>query len=316
MKVLSLLPSATEIVYALSAEDVLCGVSCDCDHPEDASRKPVVSARVLPTSDESSPSGIDAMVRNQLAASGSIYTLDRSLIQALRPDVILARDLCRVCAVPSGDVDDALEVIGCRADVVSLDPHSLEDVLESIRQVGRALDRRVRAEELVASLRDRLERVRRATGEARPRRLVAVEWQEPLFVGGHWIPEMVEIAGGVDVLGRPAAPSRTVEWSEVVDASPEAVVFMPCGYDLDGAVTQLRELFDVDELRATPAAQEGNVFVVDSSSYFSRPGPRLVDGVEILAGILHPQLFVPPDPSKALRASEKKGRIVTSPLQG
>ena len=314
MKVLSLLPSATEIVYALGAGDALCGVSCDCDYPADVSSKPVVSSRRLPISDDTPQGAINEMVRQQLTVSDSIYTLDRPLIQALRPEVILAQDLCRVCAVPSGHVQEALDVIGCSADVLSLDPHRLGDVLANILEVGSALGFSERAEDLVTALGDRIEGVRRATADATRRRVVALEWQDPPFIGGHWVPEMIEIAGGRDFLGHPGARSRTLEWAEVAAASPDVIIYMPCGYGLEEAADQLTGLFAAKELRTTPAAQNGNVFVTDSSAYFSRSGPRLIDGVEILAGILHPQLVPPPDATKALRVSAQEAEIVTAAL--
>ena len=303
MKVLSLLPSATEIVYALEAQDSLCGVSCDCDYPEGVTTKPVVSAKVLPITPTTSPGEIDQLVRDQLEVSDSIYSLDRSLIQQLHPDVILAQDLCRVCAVPSGHVEEALDVIGCTAEVLSLDPHSLDEVLEGILTVGSALGVSDRAESFVAHLRSRLDRVRSLTGDAARRRVVALEWQEPPFNSGHWIPEMIELAGGTDLLGAPGARSRTLTWSEVEAVTPDVIVFMPCGYDLEDAVGQIPALFAIEEFRRTPAAVNGNVFVTDSSSYFSRSGPRLIDGVEILAGLLHPERFSPPPSSKALRVT-------------
>ncbi|MGH2807819.1 MAG: cobalamin-binding protein [Actinomycetota bacterium] len=306
VRVVSLLPSATEIVFAIGAEDVLCGVSCDCDYPAGVTTKPVVSATTLPITETSSPGAIDAMVREQLAESDSIYTLDRSLIRSLQPDVILAQDLCRVCAVPSGDVEEALDVIGCRADVLSLDPNSLTDVLHNIVHVGVAVGREERAREVVDSLRARLDGVRRATEAASPRpRVVTIEWHDPLFNGGHWIPEMVAIAGGDDMLGAPGARSRTVEWTEVVAADPDVIVFMPCGYDLEGAIAQVPLLLESEGFRGTRAAHSGDVFVADSSAYFSRSGPRLVDGVEILAGILHPDLVVPPDATRARRVGAR-----------
>ncbi len=301
MKVLSLLPSATEIVFAVGAQDSLCGVSCDCDYPQAVASKPVVSAKVLPITAATSPGEIDRLVRDQLQVNDSIYSLDRELIQKLRPDLILAQDLCRVCAVPSGDVAEALDYIGCSAQVLSLDPHSLDDVLEGILAVGRALGVGGRAEAVVSELQARLERVRNAVAEASPRRVVSLEWQDPPFNGGHWVPEMTELAGGTDLLGAPGARSRTLTWHEIEAVAPDVIVYMPCGYDLAGAVEQSSALLEVEEFVRTPAALNGDVFVTDSSAYFSRSGPRLIDGVEILTGILHPNLFPAPDATKALR---------------
>lgn len=314
MNVVSLLPSATEIVYALGAEDSLCGVSCDCDYPDEVASKPVVSATMLPITSTTPPGEIDRLVRDGLQVSDSIYSLDRSLIQQLRPDVILAQDLCRVCAVPSGHVEEALDVIGCTADVLSLDPHSLDDVLQGILDVGRALGVTGRAESLVARLRSRLETVCALTNAVPRKRVVALEWQDPPFNGGHWIPEMIALAGGTDLLGAPRARSRTLTWSEVEAARPDVIVYMPCGYGLEDAVGQIPALYAIEEFGRTPAAVTENVFVTDSSAYFSRSGPRLIDGVEILAGLLHPEHFSPPPPSKALRVTVTGTRLETSAL--
>ncbi|HEX2195578.1 MAG TPA: cobalamin-binding protein [Actinomycetota bacterium] len=288
MRVVSLLPSATEIVYALGAQDDLVGVSCDCDHPAVVADKPVVSRTALEISSGSSPGDVDRMVRERLETADSIYSVDRELVQRLRPDVILAQDLCRVCAVPSGDVEEALSALGCTAEVVSLDPRTLDDVIDSIATVGAALGVPERAAAVVAGLRARLDRVRDAVrGKPRPR-VVVLEWADPPFAGGHWIPDMVEIAGGCDVLAEPGQTSRTVTWAEIAEAAPDALVYAPCGYDLDEARAQLPALLEVDAFRNLPPVRSGAVCAVDSSAYFSRPGPRLVDGVEILAGLLHP----------------------------
>lgn len=291
---------------------MLIGVSCDCDYPEEVSTKPVVSAKVLPISETTTPSEIDRLVRDQLQVSDSIYSLDKALIQQLRPDVILAQDLCRVCAVPSGHVEEALDVIGCYSEVLSLDPHTLEEVLGSVSRVGDALGVTERAEAFVAGLRARLASIRSLVGGAAPRRVVALEWQDPPFSGGHWVPEMIEAAGGVDPLGIPGGRSRTLTWSEITAASPDVLVYMPCGYDLAGAVAHLPELFNIPELRNLPAVVRGELFVTDSSAYFSRSGPRLIDGVEILGGLLHPSRVPPPPPTRALRVTLRDGQVETA----
>jgi len=312
MRVLSLLPSATEIVYALDAQGFLCGVSCARDYPEEVLTKPVVSAKLLPISSTTSPAEIDRLVRDQFHATDSIYSLDRALIQRLRPDVILAQDLCRVCAVPSGHVEEALDVIGCTAEVLSLDPHNLEEVLESILRVGTVLGVPMRPESLVSLLRARVEQISALLDDVVPKRVVALEWQDPPFNGGHRVPDMIEAAGGLDLLGIPGGRSRMLNWSEIEAASPDVMIFMPCGYGLTGAVAKLRELFDIDEFRNLPAVENGQVFVTDSSSYFSRSGPRLIDGVEILAGLLHSSRLSPPPPTRALRLTLRDGVIETS----
>lgn len=303
MKIVSLLPSATEIAYVLGLGDQLVGVSCDCDYPPEAAGKPVVSVSALDTDAESSPAEVDAKVRESVAASESIYRLDRALIHRLQPDLILAQDLCRVCAVPSGHVTEALEQLGCAAEVVSLDPHSLGEVIAGIAQVAQTTGVAERGQRLVARLRARVEAVVARTSALDTVSTLALEWADPPFSGGHWIPEMVRLAGGRDVLGVERAPSRTCTWNEVAGAEPEAIVFMPCGYGLEEAVSQAYRLKEIPEFASTPAARGDRVYAVDGSAYFSRPGPRLVDGLEILAWILHPDRFPVPPAGRVRRIS-------------
>jgi len=296
MKILSLLPSATEIVYALGLEDQLVGVTCECDFPPEAAAKPVMSRTVLPIDDAAPPAEIDRMVADQVAEGTPLYTIDAEAVARTQPDLILAQDLCRVCAVPSGQVEDALATIGCRADVLSLDPSTLDEILEGIAEVGRRTDHEAEAREVVGGLRARVAAVEAAT-RALPRpRTLTLEWLDPPFVGGHWVPEMVDRAGGL-VLGAEAGqPSRRVGWDEVAGARPEVVVFIPCGYGLAQALEQGRELLTVPEVAASPAGRGGRILAADASSYFSRPGPRIVSGLEALAWALHPDALPPPPP--------------------
>jgi iron complex transport system substrate-binding protein len=299
MRIVSLLPSATEIVYALGLEEHLVGVSCDCDYPEGAASKPVVSHSALATDDNSTPASIDEEVRASMSAAEPLYRLDRDLVRDLQPDLILAQDLCRVCAVPSGHVTEALATIGCSSEVLSLDPHGLFEVIDDIDAVARVTSSGLGGERLGRSLRDRIEAVRSATALLEPVSVLSLEWADPPFTGGHWIPEMVSLAGGREVLGVAGAPSRSSTWTEIARAEPEMVVFMPCGFGPDEALQQASDLFDQPEFAALPAARNGRVMAVDGSSYFSRPGPRLVDGLEILAWAIHPDLFPEPPPGRA-----------------
>ncbi|MFL5797166.1 MAG: cobalamin-binding protein [Actinomycetota bacterium] len=294
MKIVSLLPSATEIVYALGLGDDLLAVTDECDYPEDATKKPVVSRSALPSGRPLSAREIDDVVRERMDQQQPLYLLDRALIQRIQPDVILAQDLCRVCAVPSGDVQEALADLGIEAEVLSLDPNTLDEVIESVAVVGRALGREERAQEVAAGLRARVEAVRRTALRLPSIRVLALEWSDPPFSGGHWVPDMVEIAGGTNLLSAKGEPSRTVTWRQIADATPEVVVFMPCGYYLEEAEDEAARLYANPDFAATPAAREGGVFAVDASSYFSRPGPRIVDGLEILAWAIHPDAY--PDP--------------------
>jgi iron complex transport system substrate-binding protein len=284
MKIVSLLPSATEIVFALGIGDQLAGVSFECDYPEAARRVPVVSGTALHTGGSLSAAEIDAEVNALVATGEAIYRLDNAKIRDIRPDLILAQDLCRVCAVPSGAVEEALEVIGCEAEVVSLDPARLDDVIECIGQVARATGTESRADDLMSRLRHRVELVRRrVTGGPRPRVFV-LEWPDPPFNSGHWVPDMVAAAGGEAVLAKAGQPSRRMTWDEIRAETIDLTVFSPCGYDLDGAVGQAGAFLGRPELSGL-----GRIVAVNANAFFSRPGPRIVDGVELLAELLHPE---------------------------
>lgn len=284
MRIVSLLPAATEIVFALGLGDQLEGRSFECDHPAAATTVPVVSGTALPVDAGLTAREIDDAVSARVAAGESISTLDAERIRAIRPDVILAQDLCAVCAVPSGAVTDALEVLGCRAEVVSLDPTGLDDVIAGIGHVGAATGREAAADALMRDLRARVDAVRDAVRDANRPRVFPLEWADPPFNGGHWVPDMLDAAGCVPVLSPSGARSRRVEWSEIAGAAPDAVVFMPCGFGLAGAVEQSASFRDRIEVAA------GALWAVDANAYFSRPGPRVVEGVELIASMFHPDL--------------------------
>jgi len=285
VRILSLLPSATEIVFALGLGDHLVGVTHECDWPAQATSKRAVTASALVPG--TSPSEVDRRVSESLAGGAPIYRLDVTAVRDLRPDLILSQDLCAVCAVPSQQVDRALDALGCAAQVVSLDPSSLDDVLDCVRQVGEATGTEDRAQVLVDGLRHRLCEVDRAVaGRPRPR-VFALEWSDPPFNGGHWVPDMVERAGAEPVLASRGTPSVRIEWDAIAAAAPDVVIFMPCGYGLREAVEEARTI------TGRPELQNAALVAVDASSYFSRPGPRLVDGVEVLAAALHPGSLTP-----------------------
>ncbi|MFN2545299.1 MAG: cobalamin-binding protein [Actinomycetota bacterium] len=300
MKIISLLPSATEIVFALGLGESLEGVTHECDYPAEATEKPIVSRPALPPGPLSSRE-IDAAVRERMDAKDPLYVLDRALIQRVQPDVILTQDLCRVCAVPTGQVEAALADLGVDSKVLSLDPNTLEEIFLSVEAVGKLLDRRDAAKEITEGLRARVEAMKKAALRLPTIRVLAQEWLDPPFAGGHWIPEMIELAGGTNLLAEKGEPSRQVSWREIRDATPEVVLFMPCGYYLDEAEEEAKRLFDNPEFADTPAAREGNVFAVDATSYFSRPGPRIVDGLEILAWAVHPEAYPEPPADTIVR---------------
>jgi len=293
MRVVSLLPSATEIVYALGCADQLVGVTFECDEPPAARREKSVVVGGLDTAGMT-PAEIDASVRRRLAAGEDLYTLSEGALAALEPDVILTQDLCRVCALPSGTVDAALSHLGCRADVVALDPYTLDEVLATITTVGRHLGVAGRAEEVVAGLRARLADVAaRVAGRPRPR-VAVVEWVDPPFPAAHWVPDQVAAAGGEPVACLPGQRSVPVDWDFFSAAAPDVLVVAPCGFGLAGAVEQAATVAEALPGRA--------VWAIDGDAVIVRPGPRLVDGVEALAALLHPDAGEGP-PGAAVRVA-------------
>ncbi|HEY2551120.1 MAG TPA: cobalamin-binding protein [Streptosporangiaceae bacterium] len=279
MRLVSLLPSATEIVYALGLDDDLVGVTFECDEPANARLDKTVVVGGRDTSGMT-PGQIDEYVRAKTAGGEDLYTLHAEALAQLSPDLILTQDLCRVCALPSGQVSQALDFLGCQADVLSLDPYSLDEVLGTILAVGRRAGAADRAEHLVTSLRDRLARTA-ALVDGRPRpRVAVVEWVDPPFTAGHWIPDLVLTAGGEPVAASLGTPSEPISWAAVAATQPDLIIVAPCGYHLAGAVEQAR--------MASTALPGVPVWAIDADGLVVRPGPRLVDGVEAIAAILHP----------------------------
>ncbi len=299
MKIVSLLPSATEIVFALGLGDALEAVTFECDYPPEARAKPVVSTTALPEDRPLSAREIDDEVTAKLTQGEAIYRLDAAQLAAINPDLILTQDLCRVCAVPTGDVEAALDVIGCHAEVVSLDPTTLDDVIACIGTVGDATGTDARAQTLMTQLRERIAAVRAAVAGREQPRTFALEWSDPPFSGGHWVPDMITAAGGQPLLAASGEPSRRLRWEEIAATKPEVVVFMPCGYGLDQASTEGQALREVPAL-----ATATKIYAVNADGCFSRPGPRIVDGVEAIASVLHSDAVPasPPGISRTLKA--------------
>src|SRR3954468_8046990 len=286
MRIVSLLPSTTEILFDLGAGDDVVGVTFECDHPAEARSRTIVSTSAMPQG--LAPADIDAYVAEALSRGEDLYHLDQGALAGLDADLVVTQDLCAVCAVDVSVVDDALAHLGCRAEVLTIDPHTMEEVLGSVHTLGKATGTEAAADRLVSALRRRLDYVvRRTDGRARPRTLV-LEWTDPPFAPGHWVPEMVHLGGGISVLGAAGTPSARVTWDDVRDADPEVVVCAPCGYGLDQS-TSLAE--DLVRSGALPVGVP--VWAVDANASFARPGPRLVDGVEALASILHPTAVEP-----------------------
>jgi iron complex transport system substrate-binding protein len=288
VRIASLLPSASEIAAALGRADELVAVTIECDAAL-RERVPVVVDTVLPAGLE--PGAIDAIVRDRAARGLPMYELDKAALAALTPDVILTQDLCRVCALPAGTVADALDAIGCHADVLTLDPHSVDDVLASIVAIGERIG--APGEPLVSGLRARLDAVEAAVGRSPRPRVLVLEWTDPPFLAGHWVPELVRRAGGEPVGGVDGGRSVAAGWEEITALPADVVLVAPCGYGLDEAAAQAAAVRD----RLAGA----DVLAIDADSYVVRPGPRLVDGIEAIAWALHPDAVPAPPPGRIRR---------------
>lgn len=287
MRIASLLSSATEIVYGLGLEERLVGVSHECDFPPEVLAKPRVSRTRADLSGLTSGQ-IDVSVRETTIRYGSVYELDHRLLRELRPDLVLTQELCEVCAVPSSLARDAAGLLGGEVDVLTLDVHDTQDLFRCIEAVGKATGVPERAARYVTQLRDRIEVVRNKVARNPRPTVLALEWLEPPFVPGHWVPEMVDLAGGTLLKGDANAPSRTASWSELEGMDPDVLLIMPCGFDLERTRAEAYRYSGPLVSTGRRAIAGGRAYVVDGSSYFSRSGPRIVDGIEILAALFHP----------------------------
>ncbi len=287
MRIVSLLPAATEMICCLGLEEQLVGVTHECDFPESVRRLPHVTRTRLPADLPSEQ--IDRMVRDQLTSSGSLYSLDTSLLRSLRPDLIVTQTLCSVCAVSEIDVRDAVCSMPGSAEILNLQPQTLSELFDALKQLAQITGTESAADRAIRQLSERVRRVaeRTAAIEERPRTLL-LEWVHPPFSGGHWNPELVRLAGGTEGFSRDGQPSRRLAWSEIVAWRPEVVVVACCGFDVKRTRQDLPRLQSVSGWPDLPAVRNGRVCVVDGSCYFSRPGPRLVDSLEILAHAVHP----------------------------
>ena len=291
MRIVSLLPSATEIVYSLGAQDRLFGVTYACDFPPSAMGKPIVVRSRIQAASTSSGE-IDGAVKESISANEPIFSIDMDAMAEAQPDLILTQGLCEVCAVPSTQVDEAVERLAVKPQILSLDPHSLSDLLNDIVKVGEAIGEGTKAKELVGSLELRRDRVASTAAAAETKPTVAcLEWLDPLMTAGHWVPEMVNLAGGKDCFGTKGQPSFKIDWSQILEAQPAVIVAMPCGFDVRRGISEIPLLTDHEGWNSLPAAMSDSLFVVDGGAYFSRSGPRLLDGLELMAEILHPELF-------------------------
>lgn len=299
MRIVSLLPSTTEILFQLGLGDHVVGVTFECDFPPAARSKRIVSTSALPAptvENSLTPAEIDAVVKQRMAAGEDLYRLDRDALADLDPTLILTQDLCAVCAVDVSEVDDALAHLGCRAEVLTLDPMTLDQVIASVATIGAMTGTAAEADAIVEQCRARLAAVAAAVEGARRRPTLVLEWTDPAFTSGHWVPDMVSAAGGDALLGRPGEKSVGVEWSTITDCGAEVVLIAPCGFRLEGAATQGAPL-----LAAGVLPRGAEVWAVDADALVVRPSPRVVEGVELFASILYPDRLGTPDPATSRR---------------
>jgi iron complex transport system substrate-binding protein len=304
-RIVSFLPSATEMVYALGLGDSLVGVTHECDYPAEAKTKPVVVRNALPI-ETMSQSEIDRAVAERLQNGSSLYQIDEQLLCELAPDLILTQNLCQVCAPSGNEVSQVLKTLPQTPEILWLSPQTLNEIFDNVHELGKATQRSTQAIDLIDSSRARLDKLRAVTTALSHRpRVFCMEWLDPVYATGHWVPELASLAGGEDRLGRNGANSVRVSWQEIADWAPEILVIMPCGYNLQQTMKQVWSVFGPYGASSSsslffelPAVRAGRVFAVDANAYFARPGPRVVEGAELLAHLFHPGLFpVAPDAS-------------------
>ncbi len=306
MRIVSLLPSATDIVCSLGLQDSLVGRTHECDWPPGIEQVPVMTSDALATHEMTSREIHDA-IGGAVHSGSSIYHLDGDALEQAKPDLVITQELCEVCAVSYSEVKEAARLMDADTKIVSLEPRSIDDILGHVGLIGELTGHEESAKRVVDDARARLTQVREATKDLPRPRVVSIEWLDPIFAAGHWVPEQVEIAGGEELLGPRGAPSPEIPWDAVLQACPEVLVLMPCGMPIDRTLGEIEALTSRKGWSELPAVTADRVFVVDASAYFNRPGPRVVRGVEILAHLLHPQakLKAPPPVSKDAQEIEK-----------
>ncbi len=289
-RIVSLLPSSTEICFALGLGDRVVGISHECDFPPGVRGRAVLTAPKIDPS--ASSTEIDRQVRELVSDGLSVYRIDEQRLQALRPDLVITQDACEVCAVSLEEVKEATRrLLGADVEVLSLSPMTLDDVLADILRVGRATETETSANELVAGLRARLDALRQQTSRLPKPRVLVLEWLDPPMVAGHWTPELIRIAGGDPILGHDGTPTGPVGWDRIIEGRPDVLLVIPCGFRIEQSLEEMAQLVDRPGFATIPAVRHGRVTIVDGNSFFNRPGPRLVDSAEIAAVAIHPEQF-------------------------
>ena len=303
-RIVSFLPSATEMACALGLNDQLVGITHECDYPPSVKEKPIVVSSAISMA-TMTQAEIDKTVSERMRNGQSLYQVDEKLLQELAPDLILTQDLCQVCAPSGNEVTQALSALPSKPEILWLTPKSLEQISDNLREIGKATGTLKKAEALIASSRGTLDQIAEKARAASSRpRVFCMEWLDPVYCSGHWVPEMVTIAGGIDHLGREGSDSVRVSWEDVLAWKPEVLIVMPCGFHLHQVIELSSRLCAMSGWRDLPAVQQGRVYAVDASSYFARPGPRVVEGTELLAHIIHPDIFPWAGPANAYQRLE------------
>jgi len=289
-RIASFLPSATEILYELGAGDQIVSVTHECDYPEQAKNKPRVIRSSFDHTKMNSKE-IDNQISNMIQSGSDIYLLDEQVLKKSNPDLIIGQGLCDVCSPATKEISKAVSILNKKPEVVILDPHNVDDIISNILQIAKHVGKTEQAQNLISSIQKRIEYVRTKSVTSRPK-VLCIEWLDPLFTAGHWVPQMVEIARGINGISAIGEPSRRMKLEEVTMFEPDIIVLMPCGFDINRIHQEYPKLARNAQWKSIPAVQNNRVFAVDANSYFSKPGPRTVTGIEILAKIIHPETFV------------------------
>ena len=293
MRICSLLPSSTEIIFALGLEENLVGVTHECDYPPQARDKPVVVKSILEGKGKLSSARIDELVNRNRSEGKSVYLIDSERLSEIKPDLIITQGLCDVCAVSENEVTEVCEVLENSPEILSLNPTTIGEILDSIVLLGEVTRTKEKASQLVDDLRKRIETVeKKLSGERYRPGVFCLEWLNPPYAAGHWVPEMVKTAGGEPLISRTGEPSFKTSWDEILESSPDYLIIMPCGFDVEKTLDGIEELTGgVRQWHTLRAVQKGHCYIVDANSYFSRSSPRVVDGIELLAGVIHSDIF-------------------------